>query len=173
MRSDADLPTDKLSVILPPLTALKVEFKKAIDLNPSNYLAHRWYALFLATRNRRSEALNELNHAIEINPFYPLGYTDLGRYYYNCREFGNAIQYFLRAKELDNNNYLAPAFLGLTLLQMKQFDKAIAELELAVKLSLDSEPGILAALSYAYSLSGKRDSAYKRINQIEKISEER
>ncbi|MCK5455532.1 MAG: protein kinase [Melioribacteraceae bacterium] len=57
----------------------EAEFIKAIELNPNNYLAHRWYALFLTTHNRRSEALKELNYAIAINPFYPLGYIDLGR----------------------------------------------------------------------------------------------
>ncbi|MEN8194569.1 MAG: hypothetical protein ABFS12_17245, partial [Bacteroidota bacterium] len=151
----------------------EVEFIRAIELNPNNYLAHRWYALFLTTRNRISEALNELRHAIELNPLYSLGYIDLGRYYYNYREYEDAIKYFLKAKELDKNNYLAPAFLGLTFIQMEQFESAIAELELAAKLTLRNEPGTLAGLSYAYAVSGKRDSAYKINNQIKEISAQR
>ena len=41
----------------------------------------------------------------------------------------------------------------------------------AVQLSQRKEPGTLAALSYAYSLSGKLDSAYKIKNDIDELGD--
>jgi len=44
------------------------EFRRAIDLNPSNAVAHHWYATYLCTVGRRAEAVVEIERAQALNP---------------------------------------------------------------------------------------------------------
>src|SRR6202008_1954129 len=47
------------------------ELRKAILLNPSNQVAHRWYAYSLSAMGRHEEALTEIQKAHEISPQSP------------------------------------------------------------------------------------------------------
>ena len=44
------------------------EFRRAIELEPSNALAHHWYATLLITLDRKQEALREIRRARELDP---------------------------------------------------------------------------------------------------------
>jgi TolB-like protein/Flp pilus assembly protein TadD len=49
-------------------TEAEKEFKRAIELEPNNGLAHHWYAMLLATLHRGPEAIAENTRAEEIDP---------------------------------------------------------------------------------------------------------
>ena len=44
------------------------EFRRALELAPSNALAHQWYAALLITLDRKQEALREVRRARELDP---------------------------------------------------------------------------------------------------------
>jgi DNA-binding winged helix-turn-helix (wHTH) protein/Tfp pilus assembly protein PilF len=44
------------------------EFRRAIELNPSDAVARHWYATFLATIDRRSQSLIEIEQAQKLDP---------------------------------------------------------------------------------------------------------
>jgi DNA-binding winged helix-turn-helix (wHTH) protein/tetratricopeptide (TPR) repeat protein len=44
------------------------EFRRAIDLNPNNAVAHHWYATYLSTVGRHAEALAEIERAQALDP---------------------------------------------------------------------------------------------------------
>lgn len=46
----------------------EAEYQRAIALKPGNALAHQWYAMMLATLNRKDEALHEIRRAKELDP---------------------------------------------------------------------------------------------------------
>ncbi|HEY6370479.1 MAG TPA: winged helix-turn-helix domain-containing protein [Candidatus Sulfotelmatobacter sp.] len=48
--------------------AAEREFRRALDLNPNNAVAHHWYATYLATIGRHSEAVAEIEHAQMLAP---------------------------------------------------------------------------------------------------------
>ncbi len=48
--------------------AAEREFRRAIQLAPSNSIAHHWYSMLLATLGRKQEALEESRRALELNP---------------------------------------------------------------------------------------------------------
>jgi TolB-like protein/DNA-binding SARP family transcriptional activator/Flp pilus assembly protein TadD len=48
--------------------AAERELRRAIELAPSNALAHAWYAILLVTLDRKQEALRESRRALELNP---------------------------------------------------------------------------------------------------------
>jgi tetratricopeptide (TPR) repeat protein len=48
--------------------AAEREFRRALQLAPSNALAHHWYAAMLITLDRKQEALREIRRARELDP---------------------------------------------------------------------------------------------------------
>ena len=44
------------------------EFRRAIDLNPENPVAHHWYATFLSAEGRHTQALAEIDRAQTLDP---------------------------------------------------------------------------------------------------------
>jgi Flp pilus assembly protein TadD len=51
--------------------AAEQEFKRAIELGPSNAGAHYWYAMLLVALGRGAEALAEAERTLELDPFAP------------------------------------------------------------------------------------------------------
>ncbi|MFL5621724.1 MAG: BTAD domain-containing putative transcriptional regulator, partial [Gemmatimonadaceae bacterium] len=56
------------------------EFRRAIELGPSNARAHYWYSVLLVALGRGDEALREAERALELDPFSPRGGTAMKRY---------------------------------------------------------------------------------------------
>ncbi len=44
------------------------EFRRALELNPNNAVAHHWYATYLSMTGRHSEALQEIERAQSLDP---------------------------------------------------------------------------------------------------------
>jgi TolB-like protein/DNA-binding SARP family transcriptional activator/Tfp pilus assembly protein PilF len=56
------------------------EFRRAIELGPSNARAHYWYSVLLVALGRGEEALREADHALALDPFSPRGGLAMKRY---------------------------------------------------------------------------------------------
>lgn len=56
------------------------EFRRAIELGPSNARAHFLYSILLVALGRGEEALREANRALELDPFSPRGGLAMKRY---------------------------------------------------------------------------------------------
>jgi DNA-binding SARP family transcriptional activator/TolB-like protein/Flp pilus assembly protein TadD len=56
------------------------EFRRAIELGPSNARAHYWYSILLVALGRGEEALREAQRAAELDPFGPRGLLAMQRY---------------------------------------------------------------------------------------------
>jgi TolB-like protein/DNA-binding SARP family transcriptional activator/Tfp pilus assembly protein PilF len=60
--------------------AAEREFKRAIELGPSNARAHYWYSVLLVALGRGEDALREVQRAAELEPFAPRGLLAMERY---------------------------------------------------------------------------------------------
>jgi DNA-binding SARP family transcriptional activator/TolB-like protein/Flp pilus assembly protein TadD len=60
--------------------AAEREFRRAIELGPSNARAHYWYSILLVALGRGEEALREAIRAAELDPFAPRGLLAMQRY---------------------------------------------------------------------------------------------
>ena len=56
------------------------EFRRAIQLSPSNAQAHYWYAMLLVALGRGEDALREIQRAAELDPLAPRGLIAVDRY---------------------------------------------------------------------------------------------
>lgn len=79
------------------------EFRRAIELNPNNAVAHHWYATFLASTDRRAESLAEIGRAQMLDPESKAILADKGVLLWNAgrREEGLALLKQLEATEPD------------------------------------------------------------------------
>ena len=79
------------------------EFRRAIELNPNNAVAHHWYATFLASVDRRAESLVEIGRAQTLDPESKAILADKGVLLWNAgrREEGISLLKQLEATEPD------------------------------------------------------------------------
>ena len=66
--------------------------RRAIELNPSNALAHVWYANLLSSRLRLDEAICEVNLARELDPLSLVVNTNVGWVMYMAHRFDEATE---------------------------------------------------------------------------------
>jgi len=79
------------------------EFRRAIDLNPENPVAHHWYATFLSAVGRHTQALAEIDRAQTLDPASKSIVADRGDLLWSAgrRDEGIALLKHLEATEPD------------------------------------------------------------------------
>jgi len=65
----------------------EAEYRKALELDPSDATAHQWFAEMLGTiGGREQEAIDETNRAHELDPLSPIMGYALGEVYASARQ---------------------------------------------------------------------------------------
>jgi TolB-like protein/tetratricopeptide (TPR) repeat protein len=144
-------------------TEAEKQLSRAITLNPNYAMAHNWYAQYLAFMNRSDEAFRELRRAHEIDPLSP--WINSGFVLFLARRYDDAISAASKSLELDPDFSISHMVIGLSYVQKRMFDDAIAELRKA-KGNPDSRP----LLAYAYALAGQKSEARKIVDELEQLS---
>lgn len=137
--------------------AAERELKYAIALTPGSDCAHAYYALFLAGRNRRDQALAELTRSRELNPGSSFATTE-SAVYFQLRDYHSLIEASRKGIISDPGEWLEHYFLGVGYQGTGNLPEAILEYRKAVDMS-DSDQSALAALAFVYAVSGRRSEA--------------
>ena len=151
--------------------AAQTEYKRALELNPSDAMAHAWYADWLSKQGRYREAVAEAGRARELDPVSVDRNSFLGLILYRSRRYQEALVACRKALELDPYYPVGHWFLGLIHLQSGELAEAVAELNKAV--SLSDAPLYRALLGHAYGLSGDRVKALSILDDLTAISRRR
>ena len=83
------------------------EFRRAVELNPSDPHAHHMFANYLMAMGRLDEAIAQRRRALELDPLSNRSGTLLGRDLYAAGRYAEAIEQLLRVAELDSTSPLA------------------------------------------------------------------
>jgi TolB-like protein/DNA-binding winged helix-turn-helix (wHTH) protein/Tfp pilus assembly protein PilF len=142
------------------------EYTLALKLKPSDAHICAGFAQWLVYQGRADEALAEVRHARELDPFAITG-TDTGWILFNARRYQEAIQEYRSALSVRPDDVNALWNLGFALLANHQPEEAITTLQKAVPISNRSS-GILATLVAAYAQSGQRTDALRILDEIRK-----
>jgi DNA-binding winged helix-turn-helix (wHTH) protein/TolB-like protein/Flp pilus assembly protein TadD len=142
------------------------QFKQAIDLNPNYAMAHNWYSQYLGFMGRPEEALRESKRAQEIDPLSP--WTNSGFISFLARRYDEGIAESQKALELDPQFAAAHMVIGLSYVQKKNYEQAIAELQKA-----QDNPDSRALLGYAYGVAGKRNEARQVLEELQQVAKEK
>ena len=141
------------------------EFRRAIELNPSEPEEHHWFSHFWLSMGDLDRSLLESKRALELDPLSPSIVAHLADHYIFARQFDQAIVQARKALELDPNYWNAHRFLGWAHEQKAEYKEAIAELETVAKLNQNSAES-LGSLGHAYATSGDAASARRLLDQL-------
>ena len=145
------------------------EFLRAIELNPNYATVHHWYSYFLVSQKRFEEAIVEIKKARELEgPLNISVNTDIGEIYCWAGKYEEADRQLREVLRIEPNYAVAHHVLATNLLQQNRIREAIASEETAR--SLESEPRVLAVLSFAYAAAGEREKALKIMAELNELS---
>jgi eukaryotic-like serine/threonine-protein kinase len=145
--------------------AAEKEYKRAIELNPSDAEAHRIYSVFLSAMARADEALVEIRAAQDLDPISVFTSSSAGWTFYFARQYDRAIEQCQRTLELEPNNVGAHACLGDSYVAKGNYEKAIEESKTATTLS-KNDPVRAAGLGRAYALAGDKAAARRILEDL-------
>lgn len=144
--------------------AAERELKKSLELNANYAIAHQWYAFFLLTTDRQTEALVELNRARELDPLSLNIGSGFGTYFYFKRQYERAAEELKKTLEMDSNFAEAHWTLGLVYEQQGLSGKSAEEFKKLQDMPAGS--GVIAALAHLYATSGNPDEARRILNEL-------
>jgi TolB-like protein/Flp pilus assembly protein TadD/predicted Ser/Thr protein kinase len=151
--------------------AAEREFRRAIELKPTDSMTRDIYAWFLVPMGRTDEAIAENKKAIDLDPLSLHTNTFLGMTLYHARRYAEAIVQLRKTIDLDPSYWWTHSWLGCAYQQQGQFPEAIAEFHEAVRLASGiAEPR--AYLGRVYALSGQRAEARKVLGELNATSKQ-
>jgi eukaryotic-like serine/threonine-protein kinase len=146
------------------------EYRRAIDLNPNYATARHWYSAQLSILGSHEEAIRQAKRALELDPLSLIIQANLGGRYFLGGHYDEAIAECQKVLEMDPNFVVAHHCIGIARVQEGDFAGGIAELKTAAELSQNA-PEPLAALGYAYAVSGRGAEANKILSQLQSSSQ--
>jgi eukaryotic-like serine/threonine-protein kinase len=149
-------------------TTAENQFRRALRLTPNDEALLQNYSLFLARMGRFDEAIREVKRRQELDPLSLGAIVDVGSVLHMARRDGEAIPWFRRVLDMDPTFPRAHWGLGLSLVALKRYDDAIAELRRAADLS--SGGVILGSLGFACAVSNRRAEALEIVHRLEESS---
>jgi len=149
-------------------TAAKLEFRRAIQLNPQIPASHQNYGWALVTVGDAVNGIGEGRRAVEIDPLSAEAEITLAQDLYLQRQYGEALELVRKIINQQPDYPLAYWTLGLTYLAQGQVKEAIAALEKGRQVApVDYTTEVLAA---AYAEDGNRAEAEKVLDELDERS---
>jgi TolB-like protein/Tfp pilus assembly protein PilF len=122
------------------------------------------YGWMLSQLGRHDEAVEALEHAVELDPRSPLMHGDLGWWLYGARRFDRAIDEARIAIDLDPQQPESYWLLAAAYSQKAEFDSAFSAF--ARYEGLYGEP-VPWFRGYLHALAGQRDEALRALGELE------
>jgi TolB-like protein/Tfp pilus assembly protein PilF len=150
----------------------KLEFERALELNPNDATAHGWFAYtVLPAIGETDRMIAEGRRAVELDPFSTFANANLGYLLILARRYPEAIAQERKTIELDPNYYLAHQDLAQALEASGRFDEAIQEYEKPH--DPGHEPYALAFRAHVYGIKGDRAKATQLLNEMKELEQHR
>jgi hypothetical protein len=133
----------------------QAEYKRALQLDPSDATAHQWYAEDLGALGRTEEGLAEAARAQQLDPLSPIVVGSAARVYLSARQFDQVIE--MGKRQASENptfpvvhQYLAWAYWG-----KRMYPQVIEEWKTYARLNGDPrDVEFAAALEQGYQAGG-------------------
>ncbi|MDX2044488.1 MAG: protein kinase [Acidobacteriota bacterium] len=144
------------------------QFKRAIELDPKNPVAHQRYAEFLALMGRHKEANTEAWKARALDPRSLPVNQAIGAIQYYAKEYDHAADHLKKTLAIDDKYAPAYTSLGLVFEQTGQKQEAVMQL-LRAKFLMGENGDYLTSLKKAYTES-KETGFWRR--ELQHLTEE-
>jgi len=143
-------------------------FRRAIQLQPSSFGAHSWYAVVLTMLGRFEEAESELAIAMRLNPLGASGYSRQGFLAFLRGDYERAKAHIAESLRLEPDFPDSLLTLGFVHIQEQDFQAAVDMLSRGMdRIPVAVNMGALAA---AYALWGKTEQYASLVARLEQMS---
>ena len=147
-------------------TAAETEYKRAIELNPSYSIEHRFYAAFLTTQKRQADAWEQINEAMRSDPLSLPNNAEMVRTLYYARDYDRAIEQAKKALQLSPNYYRTHFWLARVYEQKHMYNEALAEANKVLQAMPDSNLG-LTEVAYSLAAASRQREARELLGRLE------
>jgi TolB-like protein/DNA-binding winged helix-turn-helix (wHTH) protein/Flp pilus assembly protein TadD len=147
------------------------EYRRALELNPSDARTHHWYAGYLMYMGRFEDGISEARRARDLDPLsLPLNNALAGRLLVASR-YDEALAQVQKTLELDPNFAPAHQTLGWAYLHRGKREEAILEFRKALQLSGTDDTDLVLDLGFAYATAGNGQEARRILAKLKKLHE--
>lgn len=146
------------------------EYKRAIELNPTDARMHQWYASLLSARGRHDEAIAEIERAKELDPVSVVINSISGMLLFHARRYDEAITVLSKTLEMDPAYGHARGYLAGVYEQKGMFQQAVAAFKKNVEMNRETS---LQALGHCYAVAGKRNEAVAILDELKALSKQK
>jgi TolB-like protein/tetratricopeptide (TPR) repeat protein len=150
------------------LTAAEREFRRAIDLSPSNPETHIFYATFLCCVGRHADSILESKYGLQLNPNSLIPNQAAAWNYLHTGNPEMAEALAKRTIELFPDSLQPHFVLGWATWHQGRAEEAVAVFEKA--LGLSREAFSLSFLGYVYARLGRRQEAGCLLQELDRLS---
>ncbi len=144
----------------------EVEYRRALELNPSYPTARHWYSLHLSRLGRTQEAEVEIQRARSLDPLSTSISTDAAETAYWARKPREAMARVEAVLALDPYFAEAHRVKGKIFEQQGRYEEALAEFRIALAL-FGGGPNVKALQGHALALAGASEQALDMARQLE------
>ena len=144
----------------------EAQFQRAFELNPNYAVCHHWYSHYLTAVGRTEESLSASKRCLELDPLDLVINVHMAWHYLFSRQYPEAIEQCWKTSELHPNSFWPAWFFGLAYEQLGQIDRALEELQIAVKMS-GEVTFAAAALGHLYGKIGKAQEARAVFDELQ------
>jgi tetratricopeptide (TPR) repeat protein len=149
------------------VAAAETEFRRAIELSPSDADAHTMFALFLCGAARYAESIAEAHYALRLSPTSLIQNQAAAWAHLHAGQYPEAEVQATRTLQLFPGS-LQPLFvLGWALWRQGRSEEAVAAFEQA--LTLSREAWSLCFLGHVFARLGRREDARRLLREIEDL----
>lgn len=141
------------------------EFRKGLELCPSDLAGQAWYGTYLLNIGRGEEGLLAHKRVFEADPAAPLAAHNYALALHFSHRYEEAVAQYRKALALNPSHAQAHAGLGVSCVQKGSYTRGIAELKSAER-HTRGLGRVTATLAYAYAKSGNRDKAAETLNRF-------
>jgi TolB-like protein/DNA-binding winged helix-turn-helix (wHTH) protein/Flp pilus assembly protein TadD len=139
--------------------------RRAIQLNPNNASAHRYYAHLLCNSGRFTESIAQITKAHQLDPVAPTTNAMAGQFLFYAGRLPEAIEALDKAFAIDPGFWVAHIMRGRVYEQSRNWEAAIRSFERAYNTSGGS-PIALSLKGSALALSGRRTEAEQIVHDL-------
>jgi TolB-like protein/Flp pilus assembly protein TadD len=139
------------------------EFKKALQLDPSNPDGYSMYINFLNFTGRHNEALTLANRQLEVEPYYPNARKAYCLFYLGRHQ--EAIQ-FQKTRLISFRSPFNFDIYGFLNLNSGNYPEAIQSFQQAIELLKIRVPRMLGWMGAAYAKAGQKENASELLDEL-------
>jgi tetratricopeptide (TPR) repeat protein len=145
------------------------KFKQAIALSNNSAWAHQGYSHLLTALRRFDEAAEQIERALEIDPFSPIINLVKGFVLYYSGKYDESLEQFRYTVTLNPHSHAAYYGVALAASQEGEFESALESIQKAIAYSNNNSQK-RALKAYLLAMQGEKDKAQE---ELEKLNKER